>query len=1003
MAPRSTRLKHGEGWLRSAAIEIVEELKLRRRNDAENEGRLHGLIKEKYDLERKLDNCSTRTVDLKDQHLKETRDVKKRLEEKLQSLAEEVKQHEVHRDCSEREAKALKDEVRNLQLTNYSLEKQLREQEHKLQLQTSSSEQHLDQLSTLEQKCKSLSGLCHEMSESQQQLEKNVSEAVKLNKTLMYVNDHQKCIVEQQKTDITSLRDQVVQLNVKIQSQPVQETTHLKLEQEVVTLNQQILAGELMKETLAKEVGEYREKYQANIESLKDAHSIIERHLQCLQTHKEEADDLKEQLNQKDKLVSELKGGLDQANKDLTVEKSQFTHAVDTWREEEEKLKGNLREVSELLAKATRAQSEVEELNSKWSTENMELHQQVATLRKKLEIEKIDEAMQTVLGMLNTSDEFCQTQIQCQTAQSQTDAQNSRACCTQTDALNPRACYTQTITASYSNSACQTTQTLFLDQEVQTVHIDKPSVDFPSEPHTSKSSTISTQTSNLLDSKNTGIDTSDVDFSLPVVIEHGGMPNPCATSSPNILYATASEELPSQDFEISAIRLEEKNNSEVACVEKPSAKKPRKCFELEADLKSPSSQSNSQEILPKLSNLLDSDEESTHKPYNSAVSATSSKYVSPLSVEEPQHCSPISQVALLNKNHQESQIQQCSQLRMGSSQGFSVNEQTPSSQGFPASSPMASSQGFSVRGRQSVELDGSGGIVCEELQHSVSTPVRMFSRIQVSQESLVKAAHSPHTEIRKRLELVNLSQSDSSSCEPNSTISNFSTTESGLSSDISRSGLLSESSYYTAPSVLSSDSSSTSKTSSKLSLKVHCLTRSETVSRHCAGSNVPVVNPSPQLSPYSHYASLLKKVQPPASRKSLNVELATTISSTCSTAVEIRCTSRKSHAVSEDRSGVMTRKKSILRDRRNIKGKTLGKSVRFAEDTAKTDHKDSNSKGVKPTTGTVPKQVSGDQPLFSDGEEDNFELGSQFKGLEEILQRDRNSRGKKRKHNDKVE
>lgn len=36
------------------------------------------------------DNCSTRTVDLKDQHLKETRDVKKRLEEKLQSLAEEV-------------------------------------------------------------------------------------------------------------------------------------------------------------------------------------------------------------------------------------------------------------------------------------------------------------------------------------------------------------------------------------------------------------------------------------------------------------------------------------------------------------------------------------------------------------------------------------------------------------------------------------------------------------------------------------------------------------------------------------------------------------------------------------------------------------------------------------------------------------------------------------------------------------------------------------------------
>ena len=60
-----------------------------------------------------------------------------------------------------------------LQITNYNLEKKLREQGRKLQLHNSSANQHLHQLSSAEEKFKSVSSYCRKLSESQDRLGRN--------------------------------------------------------------------------------------------------------------------------------------------------------------------------------------------------------------------------------------------------------------------------------------------------------------------------------------------------------------------------------------------------------------------------------------------------------------------------------------------------------------------------------------------------------------------------------------------------------------------------------------------------------------------------------------------------------------------------------------------------------------------------------------------------------------------------------------------------------------
>lgn len=66
-----------------------------------------------------------------------------------------------------------------------------------------------------------------------------VKEAVKLNRDLMYTNEHQKCIIEQHKREITLLNSQILDTKVKVESKPL-DYSRIEQEQELSNLKQQL-------------------------------------------------------------------------------------------------------------------------------------------------------------------------------------------------------------------------------------------------------------------------------------------------------------------------------------------------------------------------------------------------------------------------------------------------------------------------------------------------------------------------------------------------------------------------------------------------------------------------------------------------------------------------------------------------------------------------------------------------------------------------------------------
>ncbi|KAK3586914.1 hypothetical protein CHS0354_008510 [Potamilus streckersoni] len=157
---------------RNMFMKILEELRMRRVSDRENEKRIQELVQEKFMLEKKADQESQRCLVLEECHASETRDACMKLEDRMRELKAEATQQQIHRTVVEKENDMYKDQLQALQLTNYSLERKVRELEVKLQLQICSLEKHLGQLTDFENKYSTVVQQGKQLAEFQGALEK---------------------------------------------------------------------------------------------------------------------------------------------------------------------------------------------------------------------------------------------------------------------------------------------------------------------------------------------------------------------------------------------------------------------------------------------------------------------------------------------------------------------------------------------------------------------------------------------------------------------------------------------------------------------------------------------------------------------------------------------------------------------------------------------------------------------------------------------------------------
>ncbi|GBL89630.1 hypothetical protein AVEN_104594-1 [Araneus ventricosus] len=157
-------------------IEMVEELRLRRNLEAENEKALKSLMDEKHRTEIAWDENQRRHSREKSELEQQISVLNRKLEDRHCGLDDEkTKQQLVNKTYSE-EIKLLKEELRKANSEKLTFAKRIQELEGQLNLKNSFQESIMDQIAEIKKRSKSVGEECQELSTTQTKMLENVSE-----------------------------------------------------------------------------------------------------------------------------------------------------------------------------------------------------------------------------------------------------------------------------------------------------------------------------------------------------------------------------------------------------------------------------------------------------------------------------------------------------------------------------------------------------------------------------------------------------------------------------------------------------------------------------------------------------------------------------------------------------------------------------------------------------------------------------------------------------------
>ncbi|XP_076456985.1 uncharacterized protein LOC143291168 [Babylonia areolata] len=316
---------------------------------------------------------------------------------------------------------AIREEARELQLSKYKAEKRVKELESKLSSQEQWSETHLAQVSGLENKVTAVKTHCRRLEGSQSRLDKNVEEAVKLNRTLMGVNKHQQCVIDHLRQEAMSLRVQLVEARAASQQETgrsLQETQHLQ--QEVHHLRVQLTALEVEKISCKKDLDSCHDNWQRALVNLKTAQALVTRHQEDSVTHQAQVDSLHDQVRQLQQQVDHVTTTLHQTSEEMTSLRGLRQQEELAWTakvvESEEQVRALREELQTTLSAHTTAQDHVAHLSGRLQ----DLNQQLSDAQVRLNAERTSTTIQTDISFFVTS---C--------AATQTDRRGDVSVCTQ--------------------------------------------------------------------------------------------------------------------------------------------------------------------------------------------------------------------------------------------------------------------------------------------------------------------------------------------------------------------------------------------------------------------------------------------------------------------------------------------------------------------------------------------------------------------------------------------
>ncbi|XP_021050308.1 coiled-coil domain-containing protein 73 [Mus pahari] len=377
---------------RTSLLEVLEELRMRREAETQYEEQIAKIILETQELKWQKETLQNQKEALIKQHKEAMGVFKNQLQMKMYALEEEKGKYKLATEIKEKEIEGLKETLKTLQVSQYSLQKKVSEMEQKAHLHHIAKEDYHKQLNEIEKYYAAITNQFGLVRENHVKLEQNVQEAIQLNKRLSTLNEKQESEIHNLKKELKKAASELIKSKVTCQHKMEEESIDLIIKEQKYEELQERLSMELeLNKKINEEITHIQEEKQDIIISFQHMQQLLQQETQANTEINAELKVLREN-NQTLERDNELQREKVKENEEkfLHLEK-EHERALGTWKKHVEELSGEMNgiknELSSLKETHVKLQEHYNKLCEQKKNEEYKKFQNVPELNNENSIE----------------------------------------------------------------------------------------------------------------------------------------------------------------------------------------------------------------------------------------------------------------------------------------------------------------------------------------------------------------------------------------------------------------------------------------------------------------------------------------------------------------------------------------------------------------------------------------------------------------------------------------
>ncbi|NWZ69002.1 CCD73 protein, partial [Acrocephalus arundinaceus] len=403
---------------KTSLLEALEELRIRRETETNYEDQINKIVIEKQELEWQKETLQHQTDTLQQQNKEAMAAFKKQLQARMFAMEEEKGKYQLAVESKEKEIDGLKETLKALQISKYTLQKKLNEMDQKLQMHLTAKEEHHKKLNEVERCYATIASRFGIVKAVHGKLEHSVQEAIQHNKKLASVNKRQETEISNLKEELKKVTTDLIRSKVTSQYRVGEENINLAVkEKQFQELQQKIRMETAVSKKVQEENTHIKEEKLEILSSLQCVQELLQRITQTNVRMESELNALKEdyQALERDNELQKEKAK-ENEEKFLNLQ-NEHEKALRTWKNDEENMRREIYTIKNELNSLKGLQRHLEDYHPPQENQHSE---QVENLQSGQEhskdseiqaIQKENEFMQFVIRKYGNSGNEEETEV----------------------------------------------------------------------------------------------------------------------------------------------------------------------------------------------------------------------------------------------------------------------------------------------------------------------------------------------------------------------------------------------------------------------------------------------------------------------------------------------------------------------------------------------------------------------------------------------------------------